>query len=106
MAWDEALPYGLRDTKVTPYATPSTLGTISDVPNARTMSFTEAEEFTELRGDDKVVAIRGQGPGVEWEMENGGISIPAFKNMNGETNATSGTNQNQGTTYNKKVTDR
>src|SRR3546814_3406925 len=62
-------------------------------------------EFTELRGDDKVVAIRGQGPGVEWEMENGGISIPAFKNMNGGTTATSGTTPNQVTTYTKKVTD-
>ena len=105
MAWDNALPYGLRDTKITPYTNPTTLGTGTDNPNARTLSFEETEEFTELRGDDKVVAVRGQGPGVDWEMEHGGISVPAFKNMNGGVTATTGTTPAQVTTYTKKVTD-
>lgn len=107
MAWDSALPFGIRDTKVTPYTTDAatTLGTGTDSPNARTLSFAEAEDYEELRGDDKVIAIRGLGPGVEWEMENGGIHIPAYKAMNGGTTVTSGVTPNQVTTYTKKVTD-
>jgi hypothetical protein len=107
MPWDTALPFGIRDTKVTPYTTSAltTLGTSTDVPNARTLSFSEAEDYEELRGDDKVVAIRGLGATVEWEMENGGISIPAYKNMNGGTTTTTGVSPAQVTTYTKKVTD-
>jgi hypothetical protein len=69
------------------------------------MSFTEAEDYEELRGDDKLVAIRGLGAQVEWEMEHGGISLPAYKNMNGGANVTTGVTPNQITTYTKKVTD-
>lgn len=106
MTWDNALPFGLRDTKVTPYATNTTLGSGTDQPNARKMTFSEAEDYEELRGDDKVVAIRGLGASVEWEMEAGGIAIPAYKNMNGGTVTTTGVTPNQVTTYNKKVTDQ
>ena len=107
MPWDNALPFGVRDTKVTPYTTgaATTLGTGSDNPNARTMSFSESEDYEELRGDDKIVAIRGLGASVEWEMENGGISVPAYKGMNGGTTTTTGTTPAQVTTYTKKVTD-
>jgi hypothetical protein len=107
MPWDNALPYGLRDTKVTPYTTgaAATLGTGVDNPNARSMSFSEAEDYEELRGDDKLVAIVGKGASVEWEMEHGGISIPAYKNMAGGTTATTGTTPAQVTTFTKKVTD-
>lgn len=107
MAWDNALPYGLRDTKITPYTTAAAtaLGTGTDDPNARSMSFSETEEFEELRGDDKLVAIRGKGAQVEWEMEHGGISIPAYKNMNGGATVTTGTTPNQVTTYTKKGAD-
>jgi hypothetical protein len=107
MAWDNALPFGMRDTKVTPYTTSgaTTLGTGTDQPNARTLSFSESEDYEELRGDDKVVAIRGKGASVEWEMESGGIAVPAYKSMNGGTTVTTGVTPNQVTTYNKKVTD-
>ena len=108
MAWDNALPFGVRDTKVTGYTTAAatTLDASSiDNPNARTLSFSESEDYEELRGDDKVVAIVGLGASVEWEMENGGISIPAYAEMNGGSVATSGTTPNQVTTYTKKVTD-
>jgi hypothetical protein len=106
---DTALPYGLRDTKVTPYTTAAadTLDTtLIDAPNARTMSFSEAEDFEELRGDDKVIAIRGKGASVEWEMENGGISLPAYKAMAGGTITTTGVTPNTVTTFRKKVTDQ
>ncbi len=107
MATDQALPYGIRDTRITPYTTEAltTLGTGVDNPVARSMSFSEAEDFEELRGDDKVVAIRGKGASVEWEMEHGGISLPAYKLMAGGTVTTTGVTPATVTTYNKKVTD-
>ena len=107
MAWDTALPFGIRDTKVTNYTTSAltTLGTSQDAPQARSLSFSEAEDYEELRGDDKVIAIHGLGATVDWEMENGGISIPAVVKMNGGASVTSGVTPNQITTYTKKVTD-
>jgi hypothetical protein len=104
---DNALPYGIRDTKITPYSDTAltTLGTAVDNPVARSLSFSEAEDFEELRGDDKVVALRGKGASVEWEMENGGISLAAYKLMAGGEVVTSGVTPNTVTTYTKKVTD-
>lgn len=102
------LPYGLRDVKLTPYTSEAatTLGTPSvDLPNSRTFSFSEAEEFSELRGDDKVVTTRGQGAGIEWDLEAGGLSFEAVKVINGGTIAESGVTPNQKKTYTKKVTD-
>jgi hypothetical protein len=98
----------MRDTKVTPYTTGgATILAASSVdsPNARTLSFSESEDYEELRGDDKVVALRGKGPGVEWEMESGGISIPAYKAMNGGASSTTGVSPNQVTTYQKFSSD-
>lgn len=108
MAWDTALPFGARDTKVVPYTTAAltALGTAVDTPNARSFSFSESEDFEELRGDDKVVAIRGLGASVEWEMESGGISIPAYTAMNGGLAATTGVTPSQVTTYTKKAADQ
>ena len=107
MAWDNALPFGMRDTKVTKYTTDAAtaLGSGTDAPNARTLSFSEAEDYEELRGDDKVIALHGLGASVDWEMEHGGISIPAYRDMNGGTSVTTGVSPNQVTTYSKKVTD-
>lgn len=102
-----ALPYGLRDVKLTPYTDGSatTLGTAVDLPNARTFSFSEAEEFTELRGDDKVVTTRGQGASVEWDLEAGGLSFEALKVMAGGTITESGVTPSVIKTFTKKVTD-
>ena len=57
-----AIPYGLRDIKITPYtdAAGTVLGSPIDLPYARTLSFTDTEDFEELRGDDRVVATHGQ----------------------------------------------
>jgi hypothetical protein len=101
------LPYGLRDVKVTPYtdASATTLGTGVDLPNARTFSFSEAEEFSELRGDDKLVSTRGRGSSVEWDLEAGGLSLEALKVMTGGTITTSGTTPSQVKTFSKKTTD-
>lgn len=106
MAWDTALPYGMRDIGLralpSPYTTP---GSLTDLPNARTLSFEEAEDFEELRGDDKLVAIRGKGPQISWELESGGISIPAYVIMDGGATVTTGTTPNQITTFTKKTSD-
>lgn len=102
------LPYGLRDVKLTSYTTDAatTLAASSvDLPNARTFSFSEAEEFTELRGDDKVVTTRGQGPSVEFDLEAGGLSFEALKVIAGGAIVETGTTPAQKKTYTKKVTD-
>lgn len=83
-----SLPYGMRDVKLTPYtdASGTVLDTASvDLPNMQTFSFSESEEFTELRGDDKTIAIRGQGALVDWELDSGGISLPAWEILTGGT---------------------
>lgn len=102
-----ALPYGLRDVKITPYtdAGTTTLGTPVDLPNARTFSFSEAEEFTELRGDDKIVTTRGQGPSVDWDLEAGGLSFDALKALAGGNVVESGVTPNTVRTFTKKATD-
>lgn len=106
MALGTAIPYGLRDIKLTPYtdAAGTTLGTASvDLPYARTLSFTDTEEFAELRGDDRLVTSVGQGPVVNWELESGGISLEAYKVMAGGTVATTGTEGTEKKVYSKSV---
>lgn len=105
MPLGNTLPYGLRDVKLTPYTTGEALGASVDLPNSRTFSFEESEDFEELRGDDKVVATRGQGPSVSWELEGGGISLEAYAVMNGGTVVNTGVTPNQVKTYTKKSTD-
>lgn len=105
MALGTSLPYGLRDVKVTPISTSGVVGTPIDLPNSRTFSFEENEDFEELRGDDRVVATRGQGASVGWELESGGISLEAYAVINGGTVLLSGVTPNQKKTYSKKTTD-
>lgn len=100
-----ALPYGLRDVKVTPIDQAGTLGTPIDLPNSRTFSFEENEEFEELRGDDKVVATRGQGASVGWELESGGISLEAYATINGGTVVEDGVTPDLKKTYTKLASD-
>lgn len=102
---DTSLPYGLRDVKVTPIDDAGTLGDPVDLPNSRTFSFDENEDFEELRGDDKVVANRGKGASVGWELEGGGISLEAYAVINGGTVVESGITPALKRTYTKKVTD-
>lgn len=102
------LPYGLRDVKVTNYTTAAatTLAASSvDFPYSRTLSFSEAEEFEELRGDDQVVTTRGRGASVNWELEGGGISYEAVKAMYGGTIVETGVTPSQIKTYKKNVAD-
>lgn len=83
-----ALPYGMRDVKLTRYSDAAgtvLAGTSVDLPYMQTLSFSETEEFQQLRGDDKVIAIRGQGSMVEWELEAGGLDLAAWEILTGGT---------------------
>lgn len=101
------LPYGLREIKLTPYTDDSATtlaGTSIKLPNARTLSFAETEDFEDLRGDDKLVASHGSGPQVEWELEGGGVSFEAVAAMYGGTVTETGVAPAQIKTLSKKAT--
>jgi hypothetical protein len=100
-----ALPFGLRDVRLTPIASDGTLGTPVDLPVARTFSFTDTESFEDLVGDDTTVASHGAGPTVDWELEAGGMSFEAFKVMSGGAIVTTGTTPTSKKTYSKLTTD-
>lgn len=103
------LPYGLRDVKLIEYPTfaATAFGTeLIDLPVAQTFSFTESEDYTELRGDDKLVASHGQGPQLDAELEAGGISLEAYEILDGGNAVTSGVTPNITTRYRKLVTDQ
>ena len=103
------LPFGLREVKVTPYTdmAATTLGTPVKLPNSRTFSFAEVEEFEDLRGDDKLVATHGSGAQVEWELEGGGVSLEAVKAMyGGQTITETGVAPNRVKTLRKLTTDQ
>jgi hypothetical protein len=101
------LPFGLRDVKIAPMVTPegTTYGTLVDLPAGRTLSFQEAEDSEELRGDDVLVAVHGNGPVVNWDLEGGGISLEAFKVLAGGAITNSGTTPNEKKTLAKLGTD-
>lgn len=103
----QAIPFGMREIKVTPYTTDAatTLGTAVPLPASQRMSFSDTEDFTELRGDDQVVTTRGSGPKVNWDLEAGGISLAAYVVIAGGQTATSGSSPNEVITYTKSVTD-
>jgi hypothetical protein len=103
-----ALPYGMRDVKLTRYtdASGTTLDTTSvDLPNMQTFSFSEAEEYQELRGDDRVIAIRGKGAVVDWEIDAGGINLAAWEILTGGRVILSGITPNRKWTLRKLATD-
>jgi hypothetical protein len=102
---DPVLPFGLRDVKLTPINSDGTLGTSVDLPVSQTLSFSEAEEYEELRGDDRLVAVHGKGPVVEWELEAGGISLEAWNVLSGGTITTSGSGTTEVKDFLKKITD-
>lgn len=102
----KAYPFGLRDVRLTPLGVDgATPGSPVDLPAGRTLTFSETENFTELRGDDSVVTLHGSGPVVEWSLESGGISLESYAVMAGGTITTTGTAPNTVKTYRKLITD-
>jgi hypothetical protein len=103
------LPYGLREIKITPFtdATNTAYAASSiKLPNAQTMTWTENEDFEELRGDDALQATHGKGPQVDWDLESGGLSFEAYAAIAGGTVSTTGVTPNQVKTYSKLTTDQ
>lgn len=99
-----ALPYGIRDLKLTLYtdASGTVLDTASvDLPNMQTLTFSETEEFNEMRGDDHLVAIHGSGANLEWSLEAGGISFDAMQVLSGAVVTLSGLTPNRKWTMRK-----
>lgn len=104
----DALPYGVRDCKLTEYidAAGNVLGTTSvDLPYMQTLSFSESEEFQELRGDDKLITTRGQGAQVDWDLESGGMSTAIWAILTGGSVIEMGVNPNRVIELRKKATE-
>lgn len=101
-------PYGIRAIWLTPYTDQA--GTVLaeesvQLPVARTLSWTESENFNDLRGDDRVVASMGSGPSIQFDFESGGLPFEAFKVMAGGTIVESGSGGTAKKVYSKKSTD-
>lgn len=102
------LPYGLRDVRITPYTDASAMVLAStgvDLPNSQTLSFSDNEDYEDLRGDDHLVTSHGNGSEVDWELGAGGISFEAWQALNGGSVTTTGVTPNQIKTYSKSYTD-
>lgn len=106
MALNEALPYGMHDIKIATISSAGVKGSVVDLPNARKMSWEEAEDFETLRGDDRDVTTRGKGPAVSFEIEEGGISLEALVIINGGTLTITGVTPSVKKKYTKKSTDQ
>src|SRR4051812_36268502 len=81
-----ALPYGCNDLKLTEYidASGQVLGPTSvDLPYIQTLNFAEAEEYQELRGDDRLITTRGRGAMVNWDLESGGMATEVWAILTG-----------------------
>lgn len=103
----DGLPYGVRDLKLTQYIDQlgQVLGSTSvDLPYMQTLNFTEAEEFAELRGDDKLITTRGRGSQVNWDLEAGGLSVPVWAILTGGSVIESGLTPNRIIELQKKST--
>jgi hypothetical protein len=108
MSMPTALPFGLRDVKLIPYTDLTAVvleDTMVDLPYSRTLSFSESEDFEDLRGDDELVTSHGSGAWVEWELESGGISLEAWAVLSGGVVTVEGTGSTLKKTYRKKVQD-
>lgn len=100
------LPFGMRDVGLKALTdNKDTPGSLNDLPYARTLSFTETEEYEDLRGDDTLIASHGAGAIPEWELESGGIKLDVYKLIAGGATVATGTTPNQKITYTKMALD-
>lgn len=77
--------FGLREIKLVVGATLVTLNA------AQTMTFKERIKSGELSGNDKTLAVVAFSDALEWELEEGGISMAAYALITGRTAVLSGT---------------
>ena len=87
-------PFGLHDVKVTNLAGDTQV----DLPVGRVLKFKERVRSGELSGDDQIAAVVSFAEAVEWELEEGGISLEAYALMTGRTVSTSGGTPTETTT--------
>lgn len=101
------LPFGLRDVKITKLQADgiSEDGLAVDLPVSQTLSFSETEDYEELRGDDTVAATHGNGPTVDWSLESGGLPFEALEIITGGDVTESGTTPDMVKTFKKLGTD-
>jgi hypothetical protein len=84
-------PFGLRQVRLVNMA-----GTqYVDLPAARTLTFKERIENAELSGNDGIQSVVAFGKGVEWSLEDGGISLEAYAMLTGRTMVTEGASPNE-----------
>lgn len=77
--------FGLREIKLVVGAT------IVSLNAAQTMTFKERIKSGELSGNDKTLAVVARSDALEWELEEGGISMAAYALITGRTTALTGT---------------
>jgi hypothetical protein len=77
-------PFGLNDIKIKEL--PS--GSAVDLAVAARLSFSEAPDVAELRGDDELAAVHVAEGKLNLELEAGGISLEAWEVLSGGTYAT------------------
>lgn len=110
MALGTSLPFGMRQVRLTPYTDVSATvlaGASVSLPNSQVFSFTETEDFEDLRGDDRLQTSHGKGPEIDWELTAGGLSLDAyFVLAGGQAPLTTGVTPNQIKLYRKLVTDQ
>lgn len=97
-------PFGLRDVKLFGFLDQQ--GTVLadegiDLPAAQTFSFADSEDYTDLRGDDELLATHGNGAQVNWTLEAGGISLQAWALLTGGTIIETGVAPNRKITLRK-----
>jgi hypothetical protein len=97
-------PFGLRDVKIYPFLDQQGTQLAEegvDLPAAQTFSFADAEDYTDLRGDDELLATHGNGAQVNWTLEAGGISLAAWAILTGGQIIESGVAPNRTITLRK-----
>ena len=92
--------FGLRQIKLVNAAGSSEL-----LNAAQTMTFKERVKAGELSGNDKTLAVVAFSDAVEWELEEGGISMEAYALITGRTPAADGTTPNQTLTLTAEATE-
>lgn len=82
-----ALPYGIRSVRMTYIDAHGTKlsGHSFNLPEVQTMSFSENEESNELKGDNKLIATRGKGQTVSWELSGVGLDAKVWEKLVGPT---------------------
>lgn len=87
--------FGLREVKLVNAAAASV-----SLNAAQTLTFKERVKGGELSGNDKTLSLASFSDAVEWELEEGGISLAAYALMTGRTATLAGTTPDQTVTLN------